>query len=147
MRLLSLFLFFVGGASLANALSLSDFKVIEEDDEFYLKSDTHKELKQELTANLEAPTLIELKPVPSAAKEFQLLIYRSGSLGTYKHYDVQWALLLNTKTWKVIGEAPWSYTPIDKKDVKLTSPKWKFLGAQVLVEDSEFDEKFQFKLE
>ncbi|GAB4011815.1 MAG: hypothetical protein Fur0010_06820 [Bdellovibrio sp.] len=67
----------------------------------------------------------------------KLLVYFSGTAGTFRPIDIERAIVLDRKTGVNYGDYPYSYRPID--GTTYPQPKWEFKKKSVTIVDETFE--------
>lgn len=74
--------------------------------------------------------ILEIKTINDS---IDLIIYKAGTAGTYKIVTLYYALILNKKTNKILGDYP--YKVIAEKPNKISQPKWTFQPGSISIFD------------
>lgn len=66
-----------------------------------------------------------------------LIIYFSGTAGTFRPVDIERAIVIDRKSGINHGDYPYSYRPVD--GTKYEQPKWEFKKGLIKITDESFE--------
>lgn len=138
-KLIILLTFFIQFHAFADA---SDWSIINEKGEFWLKKKDSKSLKAVITKRTGKSKVVETK---SVGENYELIIYYSGSAGTFQLVEVYYAVIFDKKKQQFIGDYPWKYKAQDGGK-KVASPKWDISKKSITITDPQSDLKKTIKL-
>lgn len=118
-----------------------NWKVVEKEGFFLLVSDKNSELYYQIESNGGMPEFEEEKQYRGNIK---LLIYNSGTAGTYVPITIKRALVWDEKSGKFLADLPYKYFSTAK--VKLVQPKWEIKKETLIVNDQNTDEVWNINL-
>lgn len=111
---------------------VSDWTIVNDKGEFWLKSKTSKSLKAVITKRTGKSKVVETK---SVGKNYELIIYYSGSAGTFHMVDIFYAIIFDKKKKQFIGDFPWKYKSQQGK--KVVNPEWKITEESIKIRDEQ----------
>jgi len=84
------------------------------------------------------------KVIENFKKGVDLVIYYSGTAGTFQPVEVIRAIIIDRKTGESLGDFPYEYKIANGKD--FPQPKWKSDDKKISIEDETFDIKKDVQL-
>lgn len=113
----------------------NDWKVVEREGFFLLVSKKNSDTFYQIESNGGVP---EFEETISYRGNIKLLVYNSGTAGTYVPITIKRAVVWDEKSDKFLGDFPYKYFTMAK--VKLIQPKWEIKKETLIVSDQNTDE-------
>lgn len=118
-----------------------DWKVVEKEGFFLLTSTKNSDHFYQIENSSGMPEFVEEK---SYRGNIKLLIYNSGTAGTYVPITIMRAVVWDSKGEKFLADLPYKYFSTAK--VKLVQPKWEIKKETLIVNDQNTDEVWNINL-
>ncbi|EPZ51386.1 hypothetical protein M902_2731 [Bacteriovorax sp. BAL6_X] len=114
---------------------VSDWSIVNIKGDFWLKKKDSKTLKAKITKRTGKSKVTETK---SVGENYELIIYYSGSAGTFQLIDIYYAVIFDKKKNQFLGDYPWAYKA-QEASKKVDNPKWDISEKSIKIIDQQTD--------